>query len=371
MGVPLLDLTNQYFELKEESDALWLDVMSHAAYIGGPRVAQLEKDIADYVGVKHCVAVANGTDALFLLMEAYGIGRGDEIITTPWTFFATIEAIHHLGATPVMVDIEPGTYNIDPAAVEAAVTDKTKMILPVHIYGQTVDMDAIKEIARKHDLLIVEDACQAMGATYKGVKAGALGDAAAFSFFPTKNLGCGGDGGCITTNDDAVAERCRLIAGHGMPQKYMHTEFGVNSRLDALQAGLLSLRLTKLDEWNAQRRAAADYYMEQLAGVGDIEFPRTEEGCVPIYHLFILKSVHAPKVMEMLHDKGIGAALYYPLSLHEQECFKKLDGWVKPSLPVAEDSANKTYAIPCYPGITRAQQDEVITAVREIYAEIA
>ena len=368
MGVPLLDLTNQYFELQEESDALWKDIMSHAAYIGGPRVSQLEKDIAEYVGVKHCVACANGTDALFLIMEALGLKKGDEVITTPWTFFATIEAIHHLGATPVMVDIEPGTYNIDPEKVRAAVTDKTVGILPVHIYGQCVDMDAIQAIADEHNLFVVEDACQAMGATYKGKKAGSLGVAAAFSFFPTKNLGCGGDGGCITTNDDALAERCRLIAGHGMPKKYVHTTFGVNSRLDALQAGLLSLRLTKLDEWNDQRRAAAEYYNEQLQGVGDIEFPVEREFAKHIYHLYILKSKIAPQVMEQLHERGIGSALYYPFSLHQQECFKEMPGYVEPSLPVAEDSANETFAIPCYPGITREQQDEVIAALKEICA---
>lgn len=368
MGVPLLDLTNQYFELQEESDALWKDIMSHAAYIGGPRVAQLEKDIAEYVGVKHCIACANGTDALFLIMEALGLKKGDEVITTPWTFFATIEAIHHLGATPVMVDIEPGTYNIDPEKVRAAITDKTVGILPVHIYGQCVDMDAIQAIADEHNLFVVEDACQAMGATYKGRKAGSMSDAAAFSFFPTKNLGCGGDGGCITTNSDEIAERVRLIAGHGMPKKYIHTAFGVNSRLDALQAGLLSLRLTKLDEWNEQRRAAAAYYNEQLAGVGDLEFPVEAADMKHIYHLYILKSAKAPEIMEALHERGIGAALYYPFSLHQQECFKELPGYVMPSLPVAEDSANKTFAIPCYPGITREQQDEVIAALKEICA---
>ncbi|MBK5210893.1 MAG: DegT/DnrJ/EryC1/StrS family aminotransferase [Coriobacteriia bacterium] len=368
MGVPLLDLTNQYFELKEESDALWTDVMSHAAYIGGPRVSQLERDLEEYVGVKHCIACANGTDALFLILEAMGISHGDEVITTPWTFFATLEAIQHMGARPVMVDIEPGTYNIDPEKVRAAITERTKAILPVHIYGQCVDMDAINALAKEHGLFVVEDACQAMGATYKGKKAGSLADAAAFSFFPTKNLGCGGDGGCITTDSQEIADRCRLIAAHGSAKKYIHSDFGVNSRLDALQAGLLSLRLTKLDEWNDQRRAAAHYYSEQLAGVGDIEFPREASYAEPVYHLYILKSQSAPEAMKALQARGIGSALYYPLSLHEQECFEKLEGWVKPSLPVAEDAANKTFAIPCYPGITKEQQDEVVAALKEIYA---
>ncbi|MCL2024334.1 MAG: DegT/DnrJ/EryC1/StrS family aminotransferase [Coriobacteriia bacterium] len=367
MAIPLLDLTNQYFELKEESDAIWFDVMENSAYIGGPRVAQLEKELAEYVGVKHCIACANGTDALFLILEALGIKRGDEIITTPWTFFATIECITHLGAKPVMVDIDPRSYNIDPAAIEAAITPNTKAIIPVHIYGQCCDMDAINDIAKRHNLFVIEDACQAMGAAYKGKRAGALADAAAFSFYPTKNLGCGGDGGCITTDNDEVAARIRLIATHGMPQPYRHTAFGVNSRLDALQAGLLSLRLAKLDEWNGQRAAEAAYYNEQLAGVGDLITPHGEDFSTHIYHLYILKTDHAPELQQYLRDQGIGAAIYYPLALHEQECFDLLPDYVKPSLPIAEECANKTLAIPCFPGLTREQQDEVIAAIKKFF----
>ena len=368
MSVPLLDLTLQYSQLKDESDAVWFDVMEHAAYIGGPRVAALEKEVADYVGTEYCVACANGTDALFLILEALGVTRGDEVITTPWTFFATIECITHMGATPVMVDIDPKTYNMDPVALEAAITPKTKAIIPVHIYGQCCDMDAINAIAQKHDLVVIEDACQAMGATYKGKKAGALSRAAAFSFFPTKNLGCGGDGGCLTTDDKELADRCRLIANHGMPEKYIHTDFGTNSRLDALQAGLLSARLTKLDEWNQQRADAAAHYDEELAGIGDLVTPYVDPDGTHIYHLYILKTDKAVQLQEFLGSKSIGSALYYPLSLHEQKCFDLLDGYVKPDLPVAEECANATIAIPCYPGITRAQQDEVIAAVKEFFA---
>lgn len=368
MGVPLLDLRNQYFELKEESDALWHDVMSNTAYIGGPRVANLEKEIADYVGVKHCIACANGTDALFLIFEALGLKRGDEVITTPWTFFATIETITHLGATPVMVDIDPDTYNIDPEKIREAITEKTRFILPVHIYGQCANMDEINAIAEEHNLVVVEDACQAMGATYKEAMAGALSRAAAFSFYPTKNLGCAGDGGCITTNDDELAARVRLMASHGSTKVYHHADFGVNSRLDALQAGLLSLRLTKLDEWNAQRAKAAAFYERELAGVGDLKLPKVEEGNTHIYHLFILKSERAVELMDFLRSKDIGASLYYPMSLHEQECFNLLPNFEKPSLPVAEDCASKTVAIPCFPGITQDQLDEVAAAVKEFFA---
>ena len=365
--VPLLDLSLQYTQLKEESDALWFDVMSNAAYIGGPRIEKLEKEMADYCGVGHCVAVANGTDALFLILEALNIRRGDEVITTPWTFFASIESIGHVGATPVLIDIEPGTYNMDVSKIEAAITDKTKAIMPVHIYGQCCDMDAIQEIADKHNLYVIEDACQAIGATYKGKKAGGIGVAAAFSFFPTKNLGAAGDAGCITTNDKDLADRMRLVARHGEAEKYVHVTFGTNSRLDALQAGLLSLRLTKLDEWNQQRRDAAEYYMDQLAGVGDIEMPVERDYGKGVYHLFIMKSAKAPEAVAALQRQQIGSALYYPHSLHEQDVLNELPGFVKPNLPVAEDSASKTFAVPCYPGITREQQDEVVAAVKAFY----
>jgi len=368
MGVPLLDLSLQYTQLKEESDALWLDVMSNAAYIGGSKVEQIEKEIADYCGVKHCIAVANGTDALFLILEALGIRRGDEVITTPWTFFASIESIGHVGATPVLIDIEPGTYNIDPLKIEEAITERTKAIMPVHIYGQCADMDAINAIAEKHGLVVIEDACQAIGATYKRKRAGSLAKAAAFSFFPTKNLGCAGDGGCITTDDGKLADRMRLVARHGEAQKYVHTTFGTNSRLDALQAGLLSLRLIKLDEWNQQRRQAAEYYLEKLVDVGDLEMPVERDYGKGVYHLFILKSAKAPEAVSYLHEQGIGSALYYPKSLHEQEVLREIPNFKKPTLPVAEDSASKTFALPCYPGITQVQQDEVIEAVRTFYS---
>ena len=367
MPVPLLDLKLQYTQLKDESDALWFDVMSNSAFVNGPRVDQIEEELAKYCGVKHCIAVANGTDALFLILEALGIRRGDEVITTPWTFFATVESIAHVGATPVLVDIEPGTYNIDVSKIEEKITDRTKAIMPVHIYGQCADMDAINDLAVKHNLYVIEDACQAIGATYKGKKAGSMGDAAAFSFFPTKNLGCAGDGGCITTDDDELAARMRLVSRHGEASKYIHTAIGTNSRLDALQAGLLSLRLAKLDEWNGQRRAAAEYYIEKLDGVGNMEFPVERDYGQTVYHLFILKSPDAPEIVNYLNENKIGSALYYPKSLHEQDVLLEIPGFVRPTLLVAEDSASKTFALPCYPGITREQQDEVIAAVKAYF----
>ncbi len=363
MSIPLVDLKAQYLELKDELDAVWLDTMTNAAFIGGSRVEELEAAIAQYVGTKYCVACGNGTDALFLIMASLGLGKGDEIITTPWTFFATVECIAHVGATPVFIDIEPGTYNMDVAKLESAVTPKTKAILPVHIFGQCVDMDPLMEIADRHGLVVVEDACQAIGATYKGRKAGSLARAAAFSFFPSKNLGCAGDGGCVTTNDGELAERVRTLAAHGSSRKYYHDAIGVNSRLDALQAGILAVKLPHLDRWNAERRAAAAYYDEALRGYDALQLPIARAYGEMVYHLYIVKADSAGRaagVVTALSEAGMGSALYYPLALHEQAAVSTLAGWVRPSLPVAESCDGSTFALPCFPGITREQQEQVL-----------
>lgn len=370
MGVPLLDLKAQYLQLKDEFDAVWTDVMGNAAFIGGPKVKELEAAIAEYCGVKHCIACGNGTDALFLIMAALGIGKGDEVITTPFTFFATVEAIAHVGATPVFVDIEPGTYNMDAAKLEAAVTERTKAILPVHIFGQCCDMDVINDVAERHGLVVVEDACQAIGATYKGKRAGALAKAAAFSFFPSKNLGCAGDGGCVTTDDDELAARARKIATHGTSKKYFHDAFGVNSRLDAMQASILLVKLPHLDAWNAQRRDAAAVYDELLADL-PLERPVVRDYGDAVYHLYILKAAsaeEAERVMAALKEAGIGTALYYPLSLHEQEVFDSVEGFVRPSLPESESCDARTFAIPCFPGIAREQQEQVADVLKRALA---
>ncbi len=366
MSIPLLDLKAQYLSLKGEFDAVWTDVMTNASFIGGPRVKELEQAIAAYCGTEHAVSCGNGTDALFLILDAMGIGEGDEVITTPFTFYATAESIAHVGAKPVFVDIEPGTYNIDVTKIEGAVTDRTKAIMPVHIFGQCVDMDVVNGIAARHGLKVIEDACQAIGATYRGKKAGSLADAAAFSFFPSKNLGAAGDGGIITTDDDDLAARCRKLANHGTSTKYYHDALGVNSRLDALQAGILMVKLPHLDAWNEQRRAAAAVYDELLAGTA-LELPASAAYGVPVYHLYIVKAPSAEvaeRVMAALRDAGIGTALYYPLSLHEQEVFRTMEGFVAPSLPVSESCDDRTFALPAFPGITREQQEEVVRVVR-------
>ncbi len=367
MGVPLLDLKAQYMELKSELDAAIGEVMANAAFIGGPKVKELEEQIASYCGTKHAVACGNGTDALFLILAAMGIGKGDEVITTPFTFFATVEAIAHVGATPVFVDIEPGTYNMDVSKLEAAITERTKAIMPVHIFGQCVDMDPLLALARSHDLLVIEDACQAIGATYKGRKAGSLGHAAAFSFFPSKNLGCAGDGGIVTTDDEVLAKKIRNLAQHGTTKKYFHDTFGTNSRLDSLQAAILLCKLPHLDGWNVQRREAAAIYDELLADVSALELPVTREFGEQVYHLYIVKAQTAgatEQVMRALTAAGIGTALYYPLALHEQEVFTKKPGYVQPSLPVAESCDARTFALPAFPGITREQIEQVVAVVK-------
>lgn len=367
MPIPLLDLKAQYRELQPEMDAAIQDVMANAAFIGGPKVKELEEAIAAYCGTKHAVSCANGTDALFLIMASLGIGPGDEVITTPFTFWATVECIVHTGAAPVFVDIEPGTYNMDVTQVEAAITERTKAILPVHIFGQCVDMDPLLDIAERHGAIVIEDACQAIGATYRGKRAGSLARAAAFSFFPSKNLGCAGDGGIITTDDDELAARARLLASHGSSRKYFHDDFGTNSRLDALQAAILLVKLPHLDRWNAERRQAAAVYDELLAGVGGIELPQVRSYGEPVFHLYIVKAASrevADRVMAALASAGIGTAHYYPLALHEQKAFDRLPGWVRPQLPVAESCDGTTFALPCFPGITREQQEEVARVVR-------
>lgn len=360
--IPLLDLRAQYLELKPELDAAVSEVMETAGFIGGPHVSGLEAEIAEYCGTAHAVACGNGTDALFLIMAALGIGKGDEVITTPFTFIATAEAIAHVGAVPVFVDIEPDTYNIDVAQIEAAMTERTRAIMPVHIFGQCAEMDALRSIADSRGVRVIEDACQAIGATYRGARAGSLADVAAFSFFPSKNLGCAGDGGIITTDDAAIAAACRKMANHGTTVKYFHDTVGVNSRLDALQAAMLRVKLPHLDRWNGERRAAAAVYDELLAGL-PIALTVVRDYGESVYHLYIVASPERDRLMAELTEAGIGTAAYYPRALHRQEAFAYL-GYASGSLPVAERASEQTFALPCFPGITRAQQERVAEVLR-------
>lgn len=363
-----MDIRAQYLELRNEIDAAVRDVFEESAFILGNRVASFENELASYCGTSAAVGVASGTDALVLVLDAWGIGPGDEVITSPFTFFATAEAIMRVGATPVFVDVDPVTFNIDPAAVEAAVTPRTKAIVPVHIFGQPAEMDTINAIAKKHGLAILEDACQAIGSEYRGKRAGALGDAAAFSFFPTKNLGGAGDGGAVTTNDTELAARVKLLRVHGSSRKYFHDLLGYNSRLDALQAAVLSVKLRKLDEWNERRRQAAALYAEVLADT-PLVLPKEAKGVKHVYHLYVVRVPDGKRdeLERFLSERGIGCGVYYPLPLHLQAACAAL-GYARGSLPEAERASTETLALPMSAHLSESQIGEVAEAVRAFFA---
>jgi dTDP-4-amino-4,6-dideoxygalactose transaminase len=307
--------------------------------------------------------VSSGTDALHLALLACGVGPGDEVITTPFTFIATAAAISHVGATPVFVDIDERSYNMDPARIEAAITPRTKAILPVDLYGQPADMDPIMEIARRYDLRVIEDACQAVGARYRGRRAGSLGDAGCFSFYPAKNLGAAGDGGMLTTNNAEIAERVRNLRDHGRISKYSHGAIGYTYRLDGLQAAILGAKLGHLDGWNDARRAHAQTYNELLEGTGVI-LPQEAEGCRAIYHVYALRVPRRDELLEYLRAKEIGASIHYPLPVHLQPAYAAL-GIPKGSFPIAEACADSELSLPLYPEMTREQIEEVAAAVKE------
>jgi len=363
MNIPLLDLKAQYESIKNEINKAVLGVLESGNYVLGPNIKALEEEVAAYCGVKHGIGVANGTDALFLSLKVYGIGSGDEVITTPYTFFATAEVISLVGATPVFVDIDPKTYNIDVTKIEEKVTERTKAIIPVHIFGQMVDMDTIMEIAKKYNLLVVEDACQAIGAEYKGKKAGSIGHISCFSFFPTKNLGGYGDGGMIVTNDGEIAEKIKVLRTHGSKPKYHHSVLGYNSRLDELQAAILRVKFKYLDKWNEQRRQKAKSYNQFLTNKV-LSVPYIEEGNTSIYHLYIIRVLQRDKIMQLLKEKGIGCAIYYPVPLHLQKVYEEL-GYKEGALSEAEKASLETLAIPLYAELTDRELQEISQIIIE------
>jgi len=323
MNVPLLDLKRQYLTIKAEINEAIAEVVESQGFKLGPKVAAFEKLIADYCGTKRAVGVASGTDAILLALMALGVGRDDEVITTPYTFFATAGAVTRVGAVPVFVDIDPATYNMDPSLVEAAITGKTRAIMPVHLYGQCADMDSILEVASRHGVAVVEDAAQAIGAEYKGRRAGSMGAAGCLSFFPSKNLGGYGDGGMVTTDSDETADLLVSLREHGQTEAYHHWTIGTNSRLDALQAAVLTAKLRHLDAWSDGRSANADYYDSRFAGT-PVTAPRREEWNRHIYNQYIIRVDERDALLAHLKASGIGCALYYPVPLHLQECFKPL-----------------------------------------------
>jgi len=354
--IPSLDLKRQYQRISGEIGAAVREVFESQQFILGPKVAALEEKIADYSGVKYAVGVASGSDALYLALRALGVEEGDEVITTPFTFFATAGAIWRIGAKPVFVDIDSRTYNIAPALIEEQITEKTRAILPVHLYGQCADMEPIMQIAAKHDLAVVEDAAQAIGAEYQGKKAGSIGDVGCLSFFPSKNLGGAGDGGMVTTNNEEIAEKVTLLRQHGAHPKYFHSLVGVNSRLDALQAAVLLVKLKYLDQWNQARQEKASYYNDRLASLQGVTVPFVDSKCVHIYHQYVIRAANRDALFEYLKEKGIGVALYYPLPLHLQECFAYL-GKGRGDLPESERAAKEVMALPIFPELTEEEMD--------------
>jgi len=369
-AVPLLDLKGQYASLKTELDEAVQRVIDSQRFINGPEVAALEEEIAAYCGTEHCLGVSSGSDALLVALMALDIGPGDEVITTPYTFFATVGAIHRVGATPVFVDIDPVTYNIDPAHIAEHITPRTKAILPVHLYGQCAEMAPILDIAERHGLAVIEDAAQAIGAEYQGRRAGSMGTIGCFSFFPSKNLGAFGDGGAVTTNDAELAERMRILRGHGASPKYYHKLVGGNFRLDALHAAVLRVKLRHLDCWTEQRQRNAAYYDAAFAALGlpaeDLSPPVVRQQR-HIFNQYVLRLKERDGVMRHLKERGIGCEIYYPLPLHLQDCFRYL-GYQPGEFPESERAAATTLAIPIYPELSAAQKDAVVETLAAFYA---
>ena len=363
MQVPMLDLKAQYATIKNEVLTQINDVLDTQRCIGGPKITELEEKIAAVSDCKFALGVSSGTDAILNCLMSLEIGPGDEVITTPFTFFATVGCISRVGATPVFADIDEKTYNIDPSKIEAAITKKTKAIIPVHLFGQMADMDAIMKIAYKHGLHVIEDACQSITSTYKGKKAGSIGIAGCLSFFPSKNLGGIGDGGMIITNDKEFYDKIFIMRNHGGGQQYYHDVVGGNFRLDPIQAATLLVKLPHLDSWSAGRRHNAEYYNKKFAGSG-IVTPCINKDCVSIYNQYVLRVSRRDDMLKFLQDNNIGCAVYYPVPLHLQNCFKSL-GYKVGDMPASEKAAKEVLALPVYPELTDAMKDYVTQKVLE------
>lgn len=359
MTIPMVDLKGQYETLKPEIDSAIIQALGETRYILGPNVQAFEKECAEYLGVKHALGCANGTDALHLGLLAAGIQPGDEVITTAFTFIATAEAIRYVGATPVFVDILPGSLNIDPDAIKSAITDKTRAIIPVHLFGQPTDMDEIMAIAKEHNLAIVEDCAQSIGSAYKGKKTGTFGIAGTFSFFPSKNLGCYGDGGMVTTNDDATADSIRMYRNHGSSKQYYHDVIGFNSRLDELQAVILRIKLKHLDEYNASRTRVAQTYNRLLEG-SRFETPLIPDDRDHIFHQYTLLCDGRDAVREAVMARDISCAVYYPVPLHQQKAFADTS---QPKLPVTEETSLRCLSFPVFPEMSDQQIETVCGAI--------
>jgi dTDP-4-amino-4,6-dideoxygalactose transaminase len=382
MNIPFLDLKTQFREIEHEVLPMVKEAMENAAFIGGPQVSGFETEFAAFCDSKYCVGVNSGTDALRFALMAAGVGPGDEVITVPHTFIATTEAISQVGAKPVFVDIDPKTYNMAPNKLEdylrkrlpgsgsglqppaSSLQPRPKAVIPVHIYGQPADMDSILEIAKKKNLVVIEDACQAHGSLYKGKKAGSMGLVGCFSFYPGKNLGAYGEGGAVVTQSEAIANRIRMIRDHGQAKKYYHDMEGYNGRLDAIQAGVLRIKLRRLGSWNEARRRNAQYYNELLSPIKGVTVPLEAEGCRHVYHLYVILVDDREGLQKYLNDKGIGTGLHYPVPLHLQKAYA-YQGYKEGEFPVTESVAKRLLSLPMFPELTKEQIEYVAQAIKE------
>ncbi|MCP5489108.1 MAG: DegT/DnrJ/EryC1/StrS family aminotransferase [Verrucomicrobia bacterium] len=371
MAVPLLDLKAQYQNIKDEIDEAVQRVFTSQGFILGPEVEACEQALAAYCGSPHAIGVSSGSDALLMCLMAEGIGPGDEVITSPYTFFATGGAIWRVGAKPVFVDICPSSYNLCPQKIESAITAATRAIIPVHLYGQLAEMEAIMALARDHELLVIEDAAQAIGAEHQGTRAGSIGDYGCFSFFPSKNLGGAGDGGLITTGNADRAERLRRLRNHGMHPKYYHSDVGGNFRLDAIQAAVVSVKLKHLDTWTEQRQANAVRYRALFASAGlppdAIALPEVTVDR-HVFNQFVVRAQHRDALRQHLLNHQVGCEIYYPVPLHLQDCFASL-GYTEGAMPESERAARETLALPIFPELTDDQAKEVVQAIATFYAD--
>jgi dTDP-4-amino-4,6-dideoxygalactose transaminase len=365
MNVPFLDLKAHHDPLRAEFLAAIAEVIDRNAFAGGPYVSKFEDEFAAYCGTRHAIGVGNGTDALWLALLALGVGAGDEVITVPGTFMATAEAITYAGARPVFVDIDERTCTMDPRLIERAITPRTKAIIPVHLFGQMADMDPIMDIARRHNLFVLEDACQAHGAEYRGRKAGSIGQAGAFSFYPGKNLGAFGEGGAVTTSDPALCRKIQVFRDHGQDKKYYHSVIGWNGRMDGIQGAVLSLKLKGLDRGNAARRAHARRYDEMLAGLPNLVILPPASYGVPVYHLYVVRVQERDRILQSLTQRGIGCGIHYPIPVHLQQAYASL-GYGVGSFPVAERCANEFLSLPMFPELTSAQIDTVVHELKSL-----
>jgi dTDP-4-amino-4,6-dideoxygalactose transaminase len=363
MKIPFVDLKSLHREIKEDLREVFDRVLDNSTFVLGPEVQRFEQEYAAYCGTEHCVAVNTGTAAIHLALAALSIGPGDEVITVPHTFIATAEAITAVGAKPVFIDINPVSFTMDPSLLEAAITRKTRAIIPVDLYGQVADMDPILEIANRHGIPVIEDACQAHGAEYRGRKAGAFGVAGCFSFYPGKNLGACGEGGAVTTNDAELAQRIRLWRDHGSSKRYEHIFPGLNMRMEGIQGGILSVKLKYLDRWNDQRRQAASAYDKALADT-DIEVPTEMDYGRHVYHLYVIQSENRDALRQQLSDAGIESGLHYPTPLHLQEAYRFL-GYKQGDFPVTERVKSRILSLPMYPGIDPKAVERVTSELRE------